>query len=462
MSVSLHHRIFWPFATVAVLATAVSAWIALAVATRALQTRVETQVVNAASLVARSDFALNETILRSVQTMTGADIVTFAADGTILATTIDPARRPLAATIVAGARTQPGADDGGARHLSCLDAPCVVAVRPLTTQPGVRVAVAAVTSDVIEATRVVTRTILAAALLSALLMVVATQIVARRVTAPLEALVAFASRVSTDAGAGRAPVGQDEVGRLGAAFNAMLDRLDESRSALVRSEKLSLAGLIAARVAHEIRNPLNSIKMLAQLLRAKLESAGDPSLPATAEAIARNTAHIDAVVRDLLEVARPGELVRRPTRMNDVVADVLAQLAPQLAHRKVAIETRLDPAAPEALLDGQRLRQVLVNIINNASDAMPAGGALTIATAWDRPSSTLALTVCDDGVGLDPGVRHRLFDPFVTTKPDGVGLGLVNARSVIESHGGTIALAPRAPRGTQVAIALPIRAEAHG
>jgi len=453
-----------PFATAAVLATTVSAFVALSVTSQAMESRLEAQVANAASLVARSDFALNVAILRSVQAITGADVVTFSADGSILATTIDRSRDDLAAAVVQAVRSSQGGPGStpGVMHLSCLSEPCAVAVRSLTSPPGVQVAIVAVTSDLMAATRVVTRTILATAALCALLMVVVSEIVARRVTAPLDALVVFASGVSDETDPARARTGPDEIGRLGAAFNAMLDRLEQSRHALVRSEKLALAGLIAARVAHDIRNPLSSIKMLSQLLRARLDPTSDPSLRETADAIVRDTAQVESVVADLLEVARPGELARRPARINDVVDDVLRQMAPQLAHRKMMVETQLGADIPEAPLDAARLRQVLVNVINNATDAMAAGGTLTVATSWNRAASTIGIDVCDDGVGIDPALRDRLFDPFVTTKHGGVGLGLVNAKAVVERHGGSIALEPRAPRGTRVSMTLPLGTRNHG
>src|SRR5207253_11141053 len=127
-------------------------------------------------------------------------------------------------------------------------------------------------------------------------------------------------------------------GRLAAAFNDMIDRLDRSREALVRSEKLALAGLMAARVAHDIRNPLFSMKMQTQLLSAQLGASGEHR--ALVEAVLRDIQQLESVVRDLIELARPGELKPQPTSLNDVVTSVLQQLSPQLAHRKVSVESR--------------------------------------------------------------------------------------------------------------------------
>jgi signal transduction histidine kinase len=115
----------------------------------------------------------------------------------------------------------------------------------------------------------------------------------------------------------------------------------------------------------------------------------------------------------------------------------------------------VDDQAPQLRLDPSRIRRVLVNVLANAAEATRAGGTITVTTRFDENAQTIE--VADDGVGIDPGVADRVFDPFVSTKPDGVGLGLVNARAIVESHGGRITLEPRVPHGTLVSIRLPQR-----
>lgn len=458
----LHYRIVLPFAAVAIVATGVSAYVALSVARRALESRLETQIRSAASLIARSDFALNPTILRSVKAIAGADVITFGADRRILATTLGPSDAAVVSAVTATAVVDRALATGAAAQLACGAAPCRAAFRRLEARPGAVVAVVADTSDLSAATAAVTRAIVIAAALSLGVMLLVSQLVARRVTAPLEELVRFAEGVSLAESTRRAPVAADEVGRLGRAFNDMLDRLEHSRQALVRSEKLAAAGLIAAQVAHDIRNPLSAIKMQAQLLRARLMPAGDEMSRQSVEAVLHDVGQVESVIRDLIELARPSEPAFRPTRLRDVAADVLSHLAPQLTHRHILVAAAFDPHEPEIPLDTDRLRQALVNVVNNAADAMPNGGRLTVSTAWDAAASTVRLDVCDDGVGIDPVILSRAFDPFVTTKRDGVGLGLVNARAVVERHGGQIELAPIPPHGTRATIRIPARTTLDG
>jgi signal transduction histidine kinase len=237
----------------------------------------------------------------------------------------------------------------------------------------------------------------------------------------------------------------------------MLERLERSQEALVRSEKLGLAGLFAARVAHDIRNPLSSIKMQTQLLRAK---ASDREDTATFNAVLRDINQVESVIRDLLELARPGEFMLEPASLNAVVRDGLQQLAPQFTHRRITVDSDLDDRVPPVRLDAGRFKQALLNVLVNASEAMPTGGRIAVASRA-TPDGGAELEICDDGVGVDPALIDKVFDPFVSSKRDGVGLGLVNAKAVVDGHGGAIRLTPRAPRGVRVTISLP-RVQDHG
>jgi signal transduction histidine kinase len=468
--VKLHHRLVVPFALIALVATSATAYVALRVTARALRERVEAQILNTAALVGQSDFALNPAILSSVKAIAGAEVLTFSADGRVLASTLDPesaARR--AALADTAARNEALASNGTVsvlHHADCGE-PCDIAYRRLAARPDAIVAVVASRAGLMAATRAVTRTIVVAAVVSVLVMALVSQAVARRVTAPLDELGRFAGDVSAGNYARRARASDDEVGRLGAAFNEMLARLEHSQAALLRSEKLGVAGLVAARVAHDIRNPLSSMKMQTQLLRAGLrqrENVGrrdtDAQSAEMLDAVLRDIGQVETVIAGLLELARPGELRRQPTRLDSLVREVLEQLGPQLAHRKIEVVTEMDAALPAVPLDPDRFRQALLNVVNNAADAMTSGGVLTVAVR--RDGAAVALEVCDDGTGIAPELAGRVFDPFVSSKRDGVGLGLVNARAVVESHGGRIELAARAPRGTRATLTVPLADQTHG
>jgi signal transduction histidine kinase len=154
-------------------------------------------------------------------------------------------------------------------------------------------------------------------------------------------------------------------------------------------------------------------------------------------------------------------LKRQAESLNAVISDALTQLAPQFRHRRILVSTDFATDLPHVALDRARLKQVFLNVLVNASEALPTGGDVRVTTRRDGPGELL-VEICDDGVGVDPAALPLLFDPFVSTKPDGVGLGLVNAKAVVEAHGGRIRLAPREPKGTCAAIWLPVDVKVHG
>jgi len=456
----LHHRIVIPFVLAAIVSTSAAALFALSVVSRTLEANTRTQVTDAARMMSHSDFSVNPAVLQSARQLTGSDVLTFTATGAVVASTLDRTRQAgLIAAIIhsdgAGAALASGGEPV-LRTMTC-DGPCVVAFRRLENRPDTVVALIADSSAETNTIRGINRAILLAAALSLLALGIASQIVARRFTAPIDSLVAFARDVASGVSRGRAPVppgSDDEVSRLALAFNDMLDRLDQSQQALVRSEKLGLAGLLAARVAHDVRNPLSAIKMQTQLLKSKV--AHSPSDVAMVNAVLHDIALVESVVQDLIEVARPGSLTLKPANVSHVVDDALRQMAAQFGHRGIRVDTRLGADLPEVQLDAGRFRRALLNVLVNAADAMPSGGTIDIATRLDAGGRAVEVEVCDDGVGIDPAIIDRVFDPFVSTKRDGVGLGLVNAKAVVESHGGHMSLRRRERRGTCVRIMIPI------
>jgi signal transduction histidine kinase len=194
--------------------------------------------------------------------------------------------------------------------------------------------------------------------------------------------------------------------------------------------------------------------MQAQLLRTKLSPG--PGARDSLEAILREIDRVERVVEGLLDLSRPGELALETGDVSQVMEEALRAIEPTLNHRKIAVERRLAGELPPARFDRDRLANALLNLIANAADAMPEGGTLVAATGIGEDGSSLFLEIGDHGPGIDPGVRDKLFDPFFTTKREGVGLGLLNTKSIAERHGGRVELLPGEPKGTRARITLPI------
>lgn len=446
----LQHRIVLPVVAVALVTSGGAAWVAVSVTTDALQSRLRAQLVSSAAAVGRGGFALNATILRNLRDIVGAQIVTIGPGGTVVASSEASLPDGLVAAARQAAATAPAPEDMPRAFVADCGFGCLIAVRQVDNQPDTAVVLISDMKPVDDASRSVARAILLSALVSLVLLLLASQLVVTRLTAPLDRLVAFV-RGLAPLDRRRAPVGDNEVGELSEAFNGMLDRLATSQAAVLRSEKLSLAGHFAARIAHDIRNPLSAIRMQAQMLRRS--HAADRDASESASAILRDATQVESVVRDLMELANPGELRCEPADVNDVIRDALQQVSAQFAYRKIDVQLALATTLPLVPLDANRFKQALLNVLVNGSEAMHTGGRLEVSSGLDA-DGTVWIRVCDDGVGVPPDVLDRVFDPFVTTKPDGVGLGLVNVKAVVEGHGGRIALEPRQPRGTCATIRL--------
>ena len=228
---------------------------------------------------------------------------------------------------------------------------------------------------------------------------------------------------------------------------------------LRRAEKLSTLGEMAAVLAHEIRNPLGSIRGTAEILKDDYHP-GDPKYEFIDIQI-RETERLNRVVEDFLRMARPlpTEMVR--CHVQAELETVALLVANDAKERKVALV--LEPPAVDAVVkgDGEKLRQAFLNIAINSLQAMPDGGTLNISTLVCRENDAVAdiceIRFCDNGKGIDAESLTKVFEPFYTTKPDGTGLGLAITRKIIEGHGGTLQVESVVGQGTTVLIRLPVQ-----
>ncbi|MBI5395309.1 MAG: GAF domain-containing protein [Verrucomicrobia bacterium] len=220
---------------------------------------------------------------------------------------------------------------------------------------------------------------------------------------------------------------------------------------LRRNEQLSALGLLSAEIAHEIRNPLTVLKMLFHSLDLKF--GGDDPRAKDAAIIEQKMEHMNRILDSILTFARRSEPELCPTDLNALLDDVLLLVRHKLAQQNIALHQELAPCLPATALDRTQIEQVILNLILNSAQAMPSGGALTIATRGD--ASGVWLSITDTGVGITPEARQRLFDPFLTTKPAGTGLGLALVHKIIEAHKGRIEVESAQGKGTTFRVLLP-------
>lgn len=236
-------------------------------------------------------------------------------------------------------------------------------------------------------------------------------------------------------------------------------KLVESQELAERHEKLASLGMLAAGVAHEIRNPLTAIKA-ALFLQQKRFAPGTPD-HADAEVVQRELTRLERIVSDFLRFARPSDPKLETLASDGLLEDARQTLAPALA--KTAVRLVREPGGSWPVrADPEQMKQVLINLVRNGVDSVSGAGTVTLRARRDRrrlageDSEVVVLEVADTGRGIPPEVAKRLFDPFFTTKEHGTGLGLSIAARIVEKHGGALQYQTQVNRGTTFGIVLPL------
>ncbi len=244
---------------------------------------------------------------------------------------------------------------------------------------------------------------------------------------------------------------RDEWGELAGAINRMAEALKGYEQKLRAQERLAALGELASFAAHNIRNPLAGIRAASQVMLAECQS--QPDIRESLAEIIQSVDKLDIWIQRLLGFAKPLDLEPAQTDLPQLVYEALGLNESLIESKKINVTTRL-AALPPVLADAVLVEQVLSALIVNAVEAMNEGGSLTIEAAADSREATLRVT--DTGKGISPALVERVFKPFVTDKPGGTGLGLAQAKKIVDLHGGSIKVESRPGAGTTVALTLPI------
>ena len=222
----------------------------------------------------------------------------------------------------------------------------------------------------------------------------------------------------------------------------------------LRAERLAAVGTLAAGLAHEVRNPLNSATLQLQVLRRRIEKgqATGESLLRVVAIVVDEIQRLERLVKDFLAFARPSPLDVQPASLDDLMGSVVEQVRPEVTEASVELVAKLDARTAAVEVDPERLRQVLLNLVRNALEAMGGSGTLTVRTRLETDDSA-AIEIVDTGPGIPEDAP--IFDAFYTTKEAGTGLGLAIVHRIVEEHGGSIGFESR-PGRTCFTVHLPL------
>lgn len=261
------------------------------------------------------------------------------------------------------------------------------------------------------------------------------------------------------------PLRVDQIGRgkeqelLG--YAVILRDITETRKSTeetIQSERLNALTLLAAGVAHEIGNPLNSLHIHLQLIERRMRKLAESqrkeigkSLEVAKEEIER----LDTIIRQFLGAIRPARLDRQLENINSLVQESVRFLGAEIADRNIIVESELRADLPLLEVDRAQLKQAFFNVIKNAFQAMKSGGILRVRT--DMDDRFVSITFADTGGGIPEGEMSKIFEPYFTTKASGSGLGLLIVRRIVREHGGEIELLNDAGKGLALTMKLPLR-----
>ena len=229
--------------------------------------------------------------------------------------------------------------------------------------------------------------------------------------------------------------------------------LVEAHDRLAHNQRVAALGRVAAQVAHEVRNPLFSLLLYSTHLKDELAGKVAPEQVEIVDSIIDTINQLTSTTEQILNFARPVRLALRPAELNSVVNAVLKLLHAQISANKITVKVDQGDSNPTAMLDEACVRAAFLNLLLNAVEAMPTGGTLSITTA--TAGGMLSLVITDTGSGMSEERVKKIFEPFNSDKPSGLGLGMPYAKKIIEEHGGNITVESKLGEGTRVSINLP-------
>ena len=288
-------------------------------------------------------------------------------------------------------------------------------------------------------------------------------LLARRITRPLKKLVDGTVKISKGDFSHKIEMRtQDEIGNLAQSFNEMTqqllrarERMEAANKKLVQAQKLASIGRISATIAHEIRNPLTSVKLNIQKVsqNEQLDEIEREQLNISQEGIGQ----IEKFINELLNFTRVSDLNLDRFSMEQILQESIKMLIASFHQKRIVLKRNYEEGLPQVFVDGDKMRQVFLNILRNSCEAVDEGGKINVSISLDQVDGKrkIKIQISDNGAGIPEKDWENIFEPFYTTKASGFGLGLANARKIVEQHNGSIKAVKKKGKGSSFVVLLP-------
>jgi signal transduction histidine kinase len=295
--------------------------------------------------------------------------------------------------------------------------------------------------------------------------VVGATLLARGIAKPLSKLLEGTEKIAKGELAQKINItSKDEIGDLAQSFNDMSrqlflarERMEEANTRLIQAEKLASIGRISAGIAHEIRNPLTSVKLNIQKLfqSPRLNETEKEHLGLSQEGISQ----MEKFIKDFLDFTRVSELNLDLFSIEQILDESVKMMSDSFELKKIVLEKNYQKEMPQVLVDGDKMRQVFLNILRNAYEAVNEGGIIkiTVGLVKEEGEKRIKVEIADNGCGIPQKDKDIVFEPFYTTKSSGIGLGLANARKITGQHMGSIQIKESGEKGTSFEILIPVK-----
>ncbi len=457
----LHTTVVVPFVALFFALSALSALVVFHFQSRFLESRLSDRADRLAEVLSRSEFVLNPAYMERLREVIEADVAVVDLDKRAVVST-------CGTDLPTSVEKYPGLDgffreagekeiSGGREVFSSDGRRFLMACRPLGfAQSREERRLLCVISCSEDAGAVKSKTLRALVAINVAGVAFATAIglaIAKFAGKPIEKLISLTEEISEGGFGKKVSISHiREFEKLADAVNTMSEKLGEYESRAARANRLTVAGKISSALAHEIRNPLSSMKMNAQLMRDRMGSEKDKAM---AVSLIEEIDRIDRIVNDLIGISKPSELARSVESINSVLEETLAVLEMKLRHRNIVLEKMFDSSNPLVNIDKGKIKQVVMNLTINAMESMPGGGKVRVRSKFREDLSEVEILVEDEGCGIGGLSMEEMSAPFFTTKEQGLGLGLSTSREIAELHSGRLTVEKRPEGGARAVLRLP-------